>query len=109
MLFSIQGYLVFIDRVCCAPRTPMAFIFLLLFSVIIFFLVRGLAALLHKNTPPKQLVRALRWRITLSVALFLILVAGWAKQWWLPRPIVTVVTENNTTQNIPENTSTSTP
>jgi len=62
-------------------------IVLILFAAIFFSLTRGMFGLVRGKNKSTETVKALTWRIVLSVILFLLLLLAFAMGWITPHPI----------------------
>ena len=52
--------------------------------LILYFLGSGLYHLLHDRSAPRQMVKALSWRIGLSVGIFVLLLIAFSMGWITP-------------------------
>lgn len=73
-----------VQQAACAPQAynsrPVELIQIFVVVVLVGIVVSLGSALFHLSAPdrdPQKMVRALTWRISLSVALFLLLMLGW--------------------------------
>lgn len=62
-------------------------IVLLLFGIIFFSLGRAVVSLVKGDDKSTDTVKALTWRIGLSIALFVLLLVSFAMGWITPHPI----------------------
>lgn len=60
------------------------FFLIALLGLILWALFRALMLLLNPPKNPVAMVRALTWRITLSVLVFAVLMGGWQLGFWVP-------------------------
>ncbi len=60
----------------------------LLLVVIIYCMGSAMFFMLSKSTPPESMVKALTWRIGLSLAVFILLMIGFLMGWLAPHNLI---------------------
>ncbi|WP_206211991.1 twin transmembrane helix small protein [Wenzhouxiangella sp. XN24] len=64
--------------------SPIKLLVLIAFAAILFSLASGLVYLFKDDTDSRRVVKALTWRIGLSVAMFVVLLLAYAAGWIEP-------------------------